>query len=42
MVEYQGLSALRQTFSEAIILLYALALDPHLQKMANPGVLHLQ
>ena len=37
--------ALKQNFREATILLYASALDPHLQKLtelANLGVLHLQ
>jgi len=36
---------LNQTSMEATILLYAPALDPHLQKMtelADPGVPHLQ
>jgi len=40
-----GPSALKQTSREAITLLYAPALDPHLQKLtelANLGVLHLQ
>ncbi|MFZ2471605.1 MAG: hypothetical protein WAW52_06640 [Methanothrix sp.] len=44
MVEYLA-QALRQTSREATILLYAPALDPHLQKLtelANLGVLHLQ
>ena len=44
MVEYLA-QALKQTSREATVLLYAPALDPHLQKMAglaNPGVLHLQ
>jgi hypothetical protein len=44
MVEYIA-QTLRQTSREATILLYAPALDPHLQKLtelANPGVLHLQ
>jgi hypothetical protein len=44
MVEYLA-QALKQTSREATILLYAPALDPHLQKLtelANPGVLHLQ
>ena len=44
MVEYVG-QALKQTSREATILLYAPALDPHLQKMtelANPGVLYLR
>jgi len=44
MVEYLA-QALRQTSREATILLYAPALDPHLQKiagLANPGVLHLR
>jgi len=35
-------SLLPETFSEAIILHYAPALDPRLWKLANPGVLHLQ
>jgi len=44
MVEYLA-QALKQTSREATILLYAPALDPHLQKLtelANLGVLHLQ
>jgi len=44
MVEYLA-QALRQTSREATVLLYAPALDPHLQKpteLANPGVLHLR
>ncbi|MDD2835443.1 MAG: hypothetical protein PHY05_04780 [Methanothrix sp.] len=44
MVEYLA-QVLRQPSREATILLYAPALDPHLQKiteLTNPGVLHLQ